>query len=184
MASSRLLVIPGVVPQEATERFVQQLNIAGVCCVPAGIAPYSPMDLDRFTRTQDLDSDLVVIAYSAGCVGALGWIPLWRRQRKTVKALIAIDGWPVPFWGKFPIYRVSHDLYTHRTTLRLGAGLEQFYCDPAVEHRNLWTYPEASWGVWVKQNNKQKEIYRATALDFLQNIIERHVSLNGQKPEG
>jgi hypothetical protein len=183
MASSKFLVVPGVVPQEATDRFLQQLNIVGGCCVPPGVSPYSPISLDRFTRTQDLASDLVVIAYSAGCVGALGWIPLWQRQKKTIKALIAIDGWPVPFWGKFPIYRVSHDLYTHHTTLYLGAGLEQFYCDPAVEHRNLWTYPEASWGLWVKQNNKQKETYRATALDFLQNIVERHVPLNVQRPE-
>jgi hypothetical protein len=174
MASSRFLVIPGVVPQEATDRFVQQLDIAGGCCVPVSIAPYSPIALDRFTRTQDLDSDLVVIAYSAGCVGALGWIPLWHRQQKTVKALIAMDGWPVPFWGKFPIYRVSHDLYTHRTTLRLGAGLEQFYCDPAVEHRRLWAYPETAWGLWNRVQ-KPQESHKTTALDFLQCVLERHL---------
>ena len=183
MASSRLLVIPGVVPQEATDRFVQQLGVSGICCVPVSVAPFNPWSIEQFTQTQDLDTNLVVIAYSAGCVGALGWIPLWHRQKKAIKALIAIDGWPIPFWGKFPIYRVSHDLYTHRTTLYLGAGREQFYCDPAVEHRNLWAYPEASWGLWVKQNDKQKKTYRATALDFLQNIIERHVPLNVQRPE-
>ena len=174
MATSRLLVIPGVVPQEATDRFVQQLNIPGVCCVPASIAPYNPIVLDQFTRSQDLDSDLMVIAYSAGCVGALGWLPLWYRQQKTIKALMAIDGWPIPFWGKFPIYRVSHDLYTHRTTLRLGAGLEQFYCDPAVEHRSLWAYPETAWGLW-NQVQKPQESHRTTALDFLQCIVARHL---------
>jgi hypothetical protein len=174
MASSRFLVIPGVVPQEATDRFVQQLDIVGGCCVPAGVAPYNPWALERFTQTQDLDSDLVVLAYSAGCVGALGWIPLWQRQKKTIKALIAIDGWPIPFWHKFPLYRVSHDFYTHRTTLRLGAGLEQFYCEPAVEHRRLWTAPEKAWGLW-NPSNKPKEAQKTTALDFLQRVLKHHL---------
>ena len=55
-----------------------------------------------------------------------------------MKALIAFDGWGVPLVGNFPIYRISHDQFTHWSSELLGKGDKSFYADPPVEHLDLW----------------------------------------------
>ena len=89
------------------------------------------------------------------------------RQIK-VKALIAIDGWGVALWGNFPIYRLSHDYFTHWSSLALGGGDKNFYADPPVGHLDLWRSPQTTRGWQVNSNGSKKGI---AALDFIDKII-------------
>ncbi|NJK53546.1 MAG: hypothetical protein HC936_13370 [Leptolyngbyaceae cyanobacterium SU_3_3] len=60
-----------------------------------------------------------------------------------------MDGWGVPLGGDFPIYRVSHDRFTHWSSAWWVAGLDSFYADPAVAHLDLWRSPQTVQGRWV-----------------------------------
>ena len=52
----------------------------------------------------------------------------------------------MPLTGNFPIYRVSHDYFTHWSSGLLGAGYKGFYADPEVEHLDLWRSPANVYG--------------------------------------
>lgn len=84
------------------------------------------------------DIPLTFIGFSAGAVGAMGAAWLWQRSRGHVKGLIALDGWGMPVLGRFPVYRLSHDYFTHWSSAVLGKGIESFWADPAVDHLELW----------------------------------------------
>ena len=81
-----------------------------------------------------------IIAFSAGVVGASQLALIWQRLGGQVACLIALDGWGVPLWGDFPIYRLSHDEFTYRTSHWLG-GQSHFWATPSVEHLQLWAAP-------------------------------------------
>lgn len=89
---------------------------------------------------------LTIIAFSAGVVGAIAGANLWRSSGGEIKRFIAVDGWGVPLWGDFPLHRVSHDRFTHHSSLLLGGGDGNFYADPPVSHLDLWRYPHRSQG--------------------------------------
>ncbi len=104
------------------------------------------------------------MAFSAGVVGALGVARHLRRTCVPVGGLIAIDGWGVPLTEPFPIHRLSHDAFTHDTSLLLGPdGGEHFYADPDVEHLELWRSPRQAQGWIVTGRSRQ----RSTAAAFL-----------------
>ena len=71
---------------------------------------------------------LTFICFSAGVVGGIGAAHLWQSHFGPVRAFIALDGWGVPLFGDFPIYRFSHDEFTHRSSGLLGAGEDSFLC--------------------------------------------------------
>jgi len=70
-------------------------------------------------------SPLVFISFSAGVVGAIGAAWGWQLLGG-VWAFIAIDGWGVAAFGNFPIYRLSHDYFTHWSSALLGSGEDSF----------------------------------------------------------
>lgn len=119
--------------------------------------PWAP--LSAYTLRQSLDQawgqvphraqppDLVLWAFSAGCVGAVALAHHWHRYRGTVRAIFLVDGWGVPGVGAFPCHRLSHDAFTHHSSRRLGSGQADFWADPAVPHRQLWRSPQTVTGL-------------------------------------
>lgn len=108
---------------------------------------------------------LVIVAFSAGVVGALGLSWLWPG----FLGLIAVDGWCVPLGALdlLPqtrrVARLSHDLETHWNGMLLGGGERQFYADPFVSHLQIWDQPQTVWG-WTRQCSQP---LRITAAEFL-----------------
>ncbi|MGV0024515.1 hypothetical protein [Phormidesmis priestleyi] len=157
MAESKMQVVicPGIHPIALTDDFVNGLQshhpkTSNILIFPTEkFAAYSPLHLLEFLSPFSLDS-LLFIAFSAGVVGAIGAARLWQKQGGTVKALIALDGWGVPLEANFPIHRVSHDYFTHWSSVLLGKGLDSFYADPGVEHLDLWRSPQTVSGYWIK----------------------------------
>ena len=86
------------------------------------------------------------IAFSAGVVGGIGAARIWQLQGGKIDNFIAGDGWGMPLIVNFPIYRISHDRFTHWSSSLLGAGKSGFYADPAIEHLDLWRSPHTCWG--------------------------------------
>jgi len=153
-----LVICPGVHPADLTQQFLEAIALPQkVHIFPANHkAPYSPLDvLDFFqTTVQNLEptsqaDGLQIIAFSAGVVGAIAAAHLWQLQGKKVESLIAIDGWGVPGWASFPVYRVSHDSFTHWSSATLGGASAGFYCDPEVPHLELWRSPQQATGWWT-----------------------------------
>lgn len=134
--------------------------------------PYSPAAIVDFWEASVTDSQLkqpvIIIAFSAGVVGAIGaaWALSWRQV--PVKAIIALDGWGVPLFGPFPIHRVSHDYYTHWSSQLLGAGGDSFYAERPVEHLELWESPQTAKGWWVKTDGVK---VATTAAVFIRELL-------------
>lgn len=104
-----------------------------------------------------------IVAFSAGVVGAAQAISRWQELGGQLACLIAIDGWGVPLGGDYPIYRLSHDAFTHWSCGWLGSGAVNFYADPAVEHLSLWQAPDQVVG-WCVDKRQQT---RTNAADFI-----------------
>lgn len=148
-----IIICPGFHHPQLTEDFITAMGLsqAGLnfLVIPKSIRP------DDFTAiqqwlSQKLNSNagLFFIGFSAGVVGAIAAAIAWQQTGGTIQGLIAIDGWGVPLFGSFPIYRVSHDKFTHHTSQLLGRGRQNFYCSPDVSHLDLWRSPDSAWGWW------------------------------------
>lgn len=104
--------------------------------------------IETLGSPQDSSSNLqplVAIGFSAGVVGLTGALTLWQQQGGKVAQFFALDGWGMPIAG-LPVCRLSHDLFTHWSTLPLGSGKVNFYADPPVDHLQLWGEPEQVQG--------------------------------------
>ncbi len=164
-----LVVIPGV-GGAGTEAFREALGYPSLCLEPEA-PPYSFQNVRRLLERTSTP-EIVVIAFSAGVVGAVGALTKgWLQQAGLkVEALIALDGWLVPLVKSFPVYRLSHDRFTHQTSRPLGMGTTNFWADPQVPHRFLWSSPGAVKG-WQVTGKTQ---VATTALDFLQDRLRAH----------
>lgn len=155
-----VIICPGVHDPELTQGFLAGMGdrLSEAMVFPAAHYPaYSPIHILDFIRRQLSNPlqahvlqpmPLVFIAFSAGVVGAIGAAHGWQWMGGKVKALIALDGWGVPLYGNFPIHRVSHDCFTHRSSTLLGAGGDTFYADPSRSHLELWRSPQTVQGWW------------------------------------
>lgn len=76
--------------------------------------------------------------------------------------------------ANFPIYRFSHDYFTHWSSACLGKGDESFYADPSREHLAMWQAPDLCWG-WRTIGSELKT--RCTAAECLQALLRRHQRL-------
>lgn len=124
-------------------------------------SPVSPVELhqnlidafgQRVKTNRETDKavvPLVAIGFSAGVVGLAGAIALWQQQGGKLARFIAIDGWGVPLIG-MPATRLSHDFFTHATSLPLGAGDKNFFAEPGVAHLKMWGEIEAVRGIEAK----------------------------------
>ncbi|BDA67586.1 hypothetical protein CAL7716_017520 [Calothrix sp. PCC 7716] len=181
-----IIICPGINNPALTEKFVTCLydkitdglvgnNYVNLLTVPAdGILPLSGLHIFEFLRHR-LKSNLdpvTFIGFSAGVVGAIAAAHLWQLQSGKVEAFIAIDGWGVPLLGDFPIYRMSHDYFTHWSSLVLGSGQYNFYADPAVEHLQMWENPQAVQGWLVDSKIDPPYQQRLSAVEFLYKVMQ------------
>ena len=157
-----VIVCPGVHSPQVTESFLQTSEapnhwlVFPACEYPA----YSAVDVFNFLVKNEPHparaSSLLFICFSAGVVGGIGAAIAWQMNRGKIKAFIAIDGWGVPLIGNFPIYRFSHDYFTHWSSALLGAGKDSFYADPGVEHLDMWRSPNKIMG-WLQLRSRTKK---------------------------
>jgi hypothetical protein len=172
LAKHFLVVIPGdhssAEKRAATVAFRAALALPH-CCLERGPA-WSPRAVQALLAPL-AGAEVTVIAYSAGVVGAAAALAgNWAQRRGIeIRALVALDGWLVPLFVPFPVYRVSHDHFTHRTSQPFGMGTTNFYADPAVSHRELWANPEAVTGWAVGEG----DLRRTDALAFVRTCL-RH----------
>ncbi len=99
-------------------------------------------------QAPQLDQPLSVIAFSAGVVAAYPLLMAWQSLGGSSR-LIAMDGWGMPLPGNLTVYRISHDRWTHQTTYMPSPAESKghFYCQPAVDHLELWQRPQLSRGI-------------------------------------
>ncbi|PSB13616.1 hypothetical protein C7B61_15095 [filamentous cyanobacterium CCP1] len=185
-----IVICPGIHPSGLTQQFLAGL---GTLTHPVFIFPtdrhpaYSGWHVAQFLQSHPAISEgdgVLLIGFSAGVVGAIGAATLWQGWGGTVKALIAIDGWGVPLFGKMPIYRISHDAFTHWSSALLGAGHESFYAEPPVAHLELWRSPQkvCGWRVNTSPTNglpaqpslKVAPYTQTTAAHFINDLLFRH----------
>lgn len=192
------IVCPGIHDPKLTESFLEQLiaqveqdgehkcQSENILIFPTQNYPaYSSVHILQFLR-DNLDrntagigrlasSSLVFISFSAGVAGAIGAAYRWQMQGGRVKAFISLDGWGVPLYGNFPIYRLSHDYFTHWSSALLGAGEESFYAEPPVDHLALWRSPQKALGWRIRPSSEGwQPRMPTTAAQFLATLIERH----------
>ncbi len=188
-----IIICPGFHGLELTEGFLEGLGADWRKLEESGdllifpveaYAPYSAFDIFNFlcyakppSSEKGTETGLLFISFSAGVVGAIGAAWSWRRMGRRVKAFIAADGWGVPLGGDFPIYRMSHDRFTHWSSALLGGGPESFYADPAVEHLDLWRSPQTAWGWQLNDSGGLKSASPATAAEFVNNILKKYGEL-------
>lgn len=130
-----------------TDRFIRSLELQNYLVFPTetdlpynAIAVYQWLARQQFSKTQALS----FIAFSAGVVGGFGAAIAWQLQGGKIRSFIAFDGWGVPLIANFPIYRVSHDYFTHWSSTLLGTGQSGFYAEPDLEHLELWRSPNCT----------------------------------------
>lgn len=175
-------ICPGIHDQKLTDDFIQNLlnfpiNAENLLIFPADqYPPYSGFHVLQYIEKNcsKYSQELVIISFSAGVVGAISAAWGWQLQGKIIKGFIAFDGWGVPLTGNFPIYRVSHDKFTHWSSAVLGTGKTSFYADPAVDHLDLWRSPQTVNGWMVDTTTEDKKCVVAMSLiEFLRLILVR-----------
>jgi hypothetical protein len=181
----KIVVCAGMHGAELTEGFLKGMQWDGerssVWVRPPEMPPYSPQHLLAFLGDRGREP-LFLIAFSAGVVGAIGAARLWQKQGGSISGLIALDGWGVPIGGEFPIYRVSHDRFTHWSSGWLGAGLDSFYADPAVAHLDLWRSPQTVYGQWTSPtHNSPQPVALTTFITALLQKSETNLSTDTKR---
>jgi len=141
-----IIICPGIHSPELSNSFIQNfqyLTEDSYLSLPTESTPYSAIAIAQWLERQPLvkTEPLIFIAFSAGVVGSIGAALNWQLGGGKVQSFIAFDGWGMPLAGKFPIYRVSHDYFTHWSSGLLGGGNAGFYAEPEVEHLDLWRSP-------------------------------------------
>jgi len=135
-------------------------------------ARYLRHRIDHYWNYAQVDStgapDLLIWAFSAGCVGAVSLACHWQRHRGKVLALFAVDGWGVPMPDAFPTYRLSHDRFTHTTSHCAGGGTAAFWAEPSVTHLEFWQHLPAigGWQTFLNRG-RQGQTQWLTAGEFL-----------------
>ena len=141
-----IIICPGIHSPELTEQFISEIQhkiTAELLILPTEIyPPYSAIAVYQWLIKQNLllTEPLSFISFSAGVVGSFGAAWAWQLQGGKIHSFIAVDGWGMPLFANFPIYRVSHDRFTHCSSAILG-GRQGFYADPEVEHLEIWQSP-------------------------------------------
>ncbi|MUL35381.1 hypothetical protein [Gloeocapsopsis dulcis] len=177
-----IVICPGIHAPELTQEFVQGLNVTSSNTYNFLISPthdyavLSPHLLQflqaHLSNPQQRSLQKVVfIAFSAGVVGAISAANVWQSWGGQVLAFIAIDGWGVPLFGNFPLHRLSHDYFTHWSSVMLGSGSDNFYAEPAVDHLTLWRSPQNVFGCYTKNS---QTLAHLTAAEFLIMLLEQY----------
>lgn len=169
-----LVIIPGIHTTELTISFVQSIQDRmqqEYFILPTKqYIPYSARAVEQWLQQQQFNQTepLSFIAFSAGVVGGFGAALAWQLQGGKIHSFVAFDGWGMPLYGQFPIYRISHDYFTHWSSGILGGGERGFYADPEVEHLELWRSPDKCRGWQTIGRGLQT---RGFLVDYLQEVL-------------
>jgi hypothetical protein len=185
MRKTTLFICPGIHDIQLTESLLQTLKtkveLNEPLIFPSQNYPaFSAFHVLRFlqqARERSQANSVLFLGFSAGVVGAIGAAWLWQQNGGEVAAFIALDGWGVPLFGNFPIYRLSHDEFSHWSSALLGGGKQSFYADPPVKHLDLWRSPARVEGWAVTHARGMPEIAsKTTAATFLATLLEKHLT--------
>jgi hypothetical protein len=171
-------IVPGFHERSLSEQLVRSLP-AFVQPHLADVFPADPIAVFRWLtqtfgspqasapkNTPNQPISLVAIGFSAGVVGLTGALSQWQQQGGSVARFLAVDGWGVPIIG-LPVSRLSHDSFTHWSSLLLGSGEVNFYADPPVAHLEMWGAADRVAGRqvtgWQMADNPTKSDPSATA---------------------
>ena len=170
-----VIIIPGIHSPQLTESFVagiqDKIKQNYLIFPTEEYPPYGALSVYQWLQQQQLSKTepVAFITFSAGVVGGIGAAIAWQLQGGKVQSLIAIDGWGMPLVANFPLYRVSHDHFTHWSSAILGAGERGFYANPAVSHLAIWRSPENCWGWRTISDGLQT---RCLLTDYLRDILD------------
>ena len=167
-----VIICPGIHDSALTDSFLASLSLEhNLLVFPANQYPaYSSCHITHWLQQQTLVSqDLLFITFSAGVVGGIGAAIALQLLGYKIAAFIAIDGWGVPLLPLFPLYRLSHDYFTHWSSAILGGGNESFYADPAISHLEFWRSPETCLGWRIRKDGKI--LLRCSTKDYLKYLI-------------
>lgn len=182
-----LIICPGFHDSSITQSFLKGLGLlsnqanfrhsGNILICPTQDYPVSAIHIEQFLRDRlsspPETSPLVFISFSAGVVGAIGAAWRWQFLGGQIKAFIALDGWGIPLWGNFPIHRLSHDFFTHWSSVP-GSGEDSFYADPPVEHLEMWRSPQTVQGWWLHPVKTPQARTHLTVVEFLTMLLERY----------
>lgn len=170
MNNSPLFIIcPGIHPPSLNHNLLQILDLPYLIFPDHQKLAFSPLHLLTFIKKYANEKNIFLIAFSAGVVSAIA-VAQELANSQRIKGLIAMDGWGVPLKGDFPIYRLSHDYFTHRTSNLLGAGKKNFYADPPIPHLQLWQHPQKAIGY---QEIAPGCKIKCTAAEFMGEILAK-----------
>jgi hypothetical protein len=136
-----------ILHRQAREQGIEEQYLSPLIFPDASHLAFSAIHVNQWLTANHCEQSLVIIAFSAGVVGAIGAAWLQQLQGKAIQAFIAIDGWGMPLGGTFPIYRLSHDRFSYDSSYWLG-GEPTFYADPPVSHLEMWQRPDRVVGRW------------------------------------
>ena len=173
----KIAIIPGIHSAMLTTSFVGDmqniLNQSNCLILPTEqYTPYNALAIEQWLKKyypspQDAPG-LSFISFSAGVVGSIIAANKWQVQGGKIDSFVAFDGWGMPLIGNFPLYRVSHDRFTHYTSAILGGGKQGFFADPEVEHLAIWRSPTSCWGWQVLGSGLRT---RCLLSDYLQHVL-------------
>jgi len=178
-----IVICPGIHEPQLTQDFLAGLrrnissdSIHNVLIFPTQNYPaYSAGHIVKFLQhhLRVKETRVVFISFSAGVVGAIGAAWIWQLLGGKVEGFFALDGWGVPLYGNFPIYRLSHDYFTHWSSRLLGAGKDSFYAEPPIAHLDIWRSPHLCSGYWIhpKANGIPEHRKQITAAEFIRFLI-------------
>ncbi len=166
------MIAPGFHARSLTEQFVRSLPpfvqphvVETFPANPVAVfhwltQTFGSPSANALKREQPNPTRLIAIGFSAGVVGLVGALSQWQQQGGKVARFFAIDGWGVPIVG-LPVCRLSHDYFTHWSSLLLGAGEVNFYAEPPVTHLEMWGAAEQVPG---------RQVTERQATDWLRTI--------------
>lgn len=169
-----IAICPGFHPPSLTDEFLEVVDLPAPRIRLTGC----PLDgrglfkewVEAFGYPRDCEYKITVISYSAGGVGAIAACWLWHQAGGQIQSLIALDAWGVVLMGPFPIYRLSHDYFTHCSSSLLGLGDGGFYATPGVDHWQLWRSPHTAIG--YGQIYGKTWGLKMTATEFIQSVCK------------
>lgn len=182
-----IFICPGFHSPQLTQSFLQELlfsiNSASNLAINVSIftaESYTALsaihilhDLIKTYGQPRQAAPVLFISFSAGVLGALGAAWGWELLGGKVKAVIAIDGWGVPLMGNFPIHRLSHDYFTHQTSVVVNPSEDSFYADPGVEHLQMWRSPSTVAG-WATRADNFLVRSPCNAAEFILLLLKRY----------
>ncbi|MEL6438235.1 MAG: hypothetical protein AAFQ80_03105 [Cyanobacteria bacterium J06621_8] len=169
-----VIIIPGIHDPRLSDRLIASLqskiNQKFLLLPTEEYLPYSAIAITQWLNQQPLikTEALAFISFSAGVVGGYGAALAWQFQGGKISSFIALDGWGMPLIEQFPLYRISHDYFTHWSSGILGGGARGFVADPPVSHLELWRSPDQCRG-WRTVGHQLRT--RCWLTDYLQEIL-------------